>query len=300
MKPCKIAVCFSGESRTWKHCVDAIKYFFSSNYHDIKFFGHTWDESYYLKADVLNRNPKYKIKHDKNILHNELVNAFNFSDLIVEDRSKFQYFSNDFFEISHLVDACHSFPAQNAANFKRPATWDQMSYSIMMANELKTKYELDNFMQFDIVVRARFDVVYYPEVTFESYVNRLGPIEPCTLFCNINYFPNEFGLVNMCDIFYFGGSSVMNIIDGFYRYWGDGTFWKMDQTSYFDPAMKVGGYNINLYKWACQKNIWMKHFSCDKSLYTIWSEEQNHVWPMDYPKIKDTFLYQPHIKDVPP
>ena len=78
-----IAVCLSGEARTWKYTAAAIKYFFSSDVHNYKFFGHTWNNSYYNKEFQSARNALSKslklvsATQDHLVNRNRLIDEFN-------------------------------------------------------------------------------------------------------------------------------------------------------------------------------------------------------------------------------
>lgn len=284
MKPYNIAVCLSGEPRTYKYALPTLKNFFETSPHNIKYFGHTWDTTFFNKESWTGDKPEYHVIHDKNELTNELNSLINFSDLLIESQSRFIYNQPKDFIFAKLDEP---FGAKNAANLKRPHIYDQMSYSIMMANELKTKYELENHMQFDLVVRTRFDLCYRPNTSFQNILNTVSPIVPTALYCDTHYFPKEFLQGNVNEIFYFGTNSVMNTVDGFYRYFGDGTFWKMMDENWFDSTLKIGGYNINLYKWLNLKNIITKNINTYgfMTVYRMTAIEKGYTSQLDYENI---------------
>ncbi len=286
MKRYKIGVCFSGEPRTWKHCYKSALNFFKSDYHEYVFFAHTWDSSYFYKDHRINPEKNYHESYDTDNLADELYAAYNFKSVLVESKNIFKY--DDFTQIE-LPDNHFNLCLQGqSGNLLKPHNWDQMSYSIMRANELKTEYELNNYMTFDIVVKTRFDLCYDPAKTFDDIIKQYHPILPTSLYCNTHYFSNEFFQVNVDDVFYFGSSSVMNIVDGFYRYFGKGAFWKMIESSFYDPAFKLGGYNINLYKWLTIKNILIKHFHIDHAIYRAITREKGLSCLADYDEILRT------------
>jgi len=283
MKHYKIAVCFSGEPRTWKHCYKSALNFFKSDINEYVFFAHTWDSSYFSKDHKVHPENDYYESYDPIKLKSELSDAYNLKSVVVESKNIFKYGEEEDRELPYNYKRLCS--SGEAGNLIKPHNWDQMSYSIMRSNELKTQYELDNFMNFDIVVKTRFDLCYDPNKNFDSVIKQYEPILPIALYCNTHYFSKEFFQVNVDDVFYFGSSGVMNIVDGFYRYYGNGTFWKIIESHFYDPAFKLGGYNINLYKWLTIKNILVKHFHIDHAIYRAITREKNLSCIEDYAEI---------------
>lgn len=297
MKPYNIAVCLSGEPRTWKHTAEAIKYFFSSDVHNYKFFGHTWNHSFFnkdhrgqhnhtnlkLKGVADKTDPAHWHKHyNTQTLHSMLTSAFGMTNLLVEDKKI-------------VSDICHENPVifdpsvipkfnrAFATNMRQPLGWSHMSYSKMRANALKTQYEVENEMQFDVVVSARYDICYQPDTKFDHLLQHFGTILPTAVYGETHYFPNEFFLPHLNDIMYFGNSRVMNIVDDFYRYFASGKFWELVDEQWTDGALKSCGYGVNLYKWLTIKNILMVTKFVP---FGVFRKSAEHLtWPQDWSSI---------------
>lgn len=299
MKPYNIAVCFSGESRTWRNTVAAIKYYFSSDIHTFTFFGHTWDDSFYNKENRQVSAESFTLKkflsgerrlknqwqcyHDPIRLKNEMTDELGITNLLVENKN---VITDVYGHGKNLIYPTFSprFPKENAVNYTKPATWAHMSYSMMRANELKSTYELENDIQFDIVVRARFDTCFEPNIKFEHILQKMGPVLPTALYCETHYFPNEFFLPHVNEVTYYGTSRVMNIVDGFFRYFVTGKFWEMLDENWNDGALKNCGYNVNLYKWLTMKNILLKYYYFP---YIVFRKTAEHLnWPENWEEIK--------------
>lgn len=248
MKSYKIAVCLSGEPRTWKSCVKNILNFYHSDIHDITFFGHTWTENDYIKEKKVYGVGRYE-KHDKYFLYQHMKSHINYQDLLIEDKSLL-----DIEPRPYMVsfDEC-TYILKSIANLAKPNAYVHMSYSIMMANWLKTKYEIENEMRFDLVIRARHDTVYTPNITIEDYLP--DQIEPTVVYGSTNTFPQEYWQNHFNDVLFFGSSRVMNTICDFYRYYSTGKFWELMGANWNNPYIKTCGYNVCLYKWLNIKNI---------------------------------------------
>lgn len=248
MRPYKIAVCLSGEPRTWKSCANNILEFYKSNVHDIMFFGHTWTESAYSKENTHYNIEQHEV-YDKKLLYSDMKSCINYCDLLIEDKNLI-CIEPEPYVIS--FDEC-SFGLQKAANLVNPNVYVHMSYSIMMANWLKTKYEIENEMRFDLVIRARHDNFYMPGKTIDDYIP--NQIEPTVIYGSTNTFPMEFWQNHFNDVLFFGSSRVMNTVCDFYRYYSTGKFWDLMGANWNDPYIKICGYNVCLYKWLNIKNI---------------------------------------------
>lgn len=256
MKSYNIAVCLSGEPRTWKKVASNINRFFSSKKHNVVFFGHTWTHSFYNKENAKFPDREWNENYHPVVLNKKMRETINFANLEIQDKKVITLYRTEDRVYQKLET---SFGRQHAANSRVPDVWKHMSYSIMRANALKQKYELENNVIFDVVVRGRYDVAYHPDLRFDKILEKTGPIIPIALYADTHYFPSEFSLPNLNDIFYYGSSRVMNIVDGFYRYFGNGKFWELLDENWNDCALKQCGYNVNLYKWVIMKNILIKN-----------------------------------------
>jgi hypothetical protein len=227
MKPfenCKIAVCLSGQSRTFKYCAESINKFFSSEKNNqYYFFGHTTDKNY------------FKIKSDSGVSHQE------FETLEIE---KLKTELNSHFNFSKLL-----VEPEKQRNFN----FGVQLYSQMMANYLKQKYEIENNMMFDLVIRARYDIVYPHNSLFEHYINFL--IEEKTLYTHFGLMRHEFVLPNPNQIFHYGSSFTMDLVDSFYNILVDNKFKQLVNFDAANPAWNRVGDGALLYKWCTMKNI---------------------------------------------
>jgi hypothetical protein len=186
----RIAVCFSGQARHWKSCVENIKRFFVFDVshpvtgQDIEtdFFIHTWDTNTW-------RNPK----EDHSVFRNEKHNDKD--DIINVYRPKG-------FEQEEWIPE----------NFK--LAWDPMFYSFEKSLMLKRRYELENDFQYDIVIKARLDVIYDPTFKFPLF-ERVWPgiCYPCT---PVAKFQSEFNYNNFDDVMFYGDSPTMDLMSDLY------------------------------------------------------------------------------------
>lgn len=185
----RIAVCFSGQARFWKECVDNIKFFFGSTHNPefnnipivVDFFIHTWDTNTwrYPKTD---HSIFHNVKHDDG---SSIAAAYEPKGFQVEQWEQPLF----------------------------PRAWDSMFYSFAKSLMLKRNYELQHNFQYDVVVKARLDVVYNPRLRFP-----LQRITPKTCYtCNIDKFPLEFNYNNFDDVIFYGDSPTMDLVGDLYH-----------------------------------------------------------------------------------
>jgi hypothetical protein len=274
----KIAVCFSGEPRTWKNAVKSIQSFYSGP-HEFYFFGHIWANNTPGNHHAF-PEPEYL---DIETLRTELQDALRFTDLLVEHHRtepNFQEYHQ------YIFPDEDDFGKKKTLNTTIPITWRSPFYSAMRSNNLKYACEMRNDMHFDVVVRARLDVCYTPGVTIAKYLPLV--LQPHALYCSTNYFKREYMMPCINDVFYFGSSDTMDIIDTFYRVYHNGDFFKMLNCDYFDGGYKSIGPGAMLYKWASMKNVLPIHTPFDQ-MPVIRKTAESLVWPGDFAQIMEKY-----------
>jgi len=227
-KNCKIAVCLSGECRTFKECADSINRFFTNDTtsgNQYYFFGHTWDANGYKIWEAHGVVTRIEYENlDKEQTLAELKSSINFEKIEVED----QFIKHDF-GLSTL-------------------------YSRMRANYLKQQYEIENNMMFDLVIKTRFDLCYQPGIIFENIFG--GVIEEKVLYSRYGFYRGEFFLPNPDEVFYFGSSFTMDIVEDLYNSLSTPAFDEINRTVGPDNLVwhRVGP-GILIHRWLALRNI---------------------------------------------
>lgn len=158
----KIAICISGFLRTWDiNRVIFEKYVLGeSNEHEFDIFIHTYKQNYY----------EYSSKKDDVIYtEDEIINKFAglpVKKIVIEDREIVdpQNIENSkrFIEGKYQYDT--PIPESSDTNSKTTKLglrlYDQLR-KVNLCNELRKDYEKENSIQYDCVMRTRFDVLYY-------------------------------------------------------------------------------------------------------------------------------------------
>lgn len=195
----RVAVCLSGQARTWRTAKDNILSYFDLEDRGIQvdYFIHTWNiNQYRRKKDVVWVN-----RADEEVLPTEkedLVEAFNPVAIELEE-----YRSGDYVTL-----------------------WAALLYSFMKSVWLKRKYEIENDFRYDLVIRSRLDINFPQEgvCNLNFPLNKLyaHPIQHLTGYSTmpiIPRFPSEFNYPCFDDVFFYSNSPTMDIISNCYRWY---------------------------------------------------------------------------------
>lgn len=182
----RIAVCLSGQSRTWKIAYKNILHFF--NYSrinenvEVDYFIHTWHNNSWRKKDA----PQWETW-----------------DAPVDDVQ----------EIASVYNPKY-FEVETFNKEKHPMAWDGLFYSFMKTIHNKKRYELQNNFKYDVVVKSRMDVIFDPEKIFNFNVT------PLTMYSThpVTKMLREFNGNNFSDVMFYGDSNTMDIVGNTYRY----------------------------------------------------------------------------------
>lgn len=186
----RIAVCLSGQPRHWRTALPNIKQFFdfAGITHpemavpvEVDYFIHTWDINTW-------RKPKTNWSVFDDVAHGEIAAI-----------------------VAAYEPRAHCMDSFDKDQFKR--AWDPMFYSHARSLMLKRDYEISNDFQYDLVIKARLDVVYDPQHRFP--LQRVWPLVAYT--CTpISKFPNEFNYNSFDDVMFYGDSATMDLMGDLY------------------------------------------------------------------------------------
>lgn len=232
----KIAVCLSGQSRTWKTAKDNILKYFDVGA-DVDFFIHTWDINTIRlsnQSTVIPFNPNLT---DTDVL--ELRESYNPKAIEVEKYNPDQFYDNP---------------------------WISLYYSFMKSIQLMRMHELENDITYDIVIKSRLDV-NFPQ----DGVNKFGhpsnkfyihPIRPLVLYTSSEQlFRFECELNQTCadDVFFYGDSQTMFLLSNIYKWFFTGvtkTKEERDNKLFATVAYHLYGPGTILYKYAVKMGIY--------------------------------------------
>lgn len=185
-----MAVCYSGQARHWRTAVENNLQFFNNDIYphpeidavvQTDYFIHTWDTNTW-------RYPKQGHESFHEEQHSDGAD----------------------------IAAAYRPVAMQVETWRKelfPRSWDPMFYSLAKSLLMKRNHELAQGFEYDIVVKARLDVVYNPQQRFPLFRIWPGVAYTCT---GISKFPTEFNYNNFDDVLFYGQSPVMDLIGDLY------------------------------------------------------------------------------------
>lgn len=180
----KLAVCISGQPRTFETAYPSILNYFGSP-DDVDYFCHTWDYNNWKITDSSTGEKLYSV--------DEQVDRTRVSEMIqdVLKPKAFQIETSD--DLERLQGYRWS--------------WDSMFYSIRRADEYRRLYSIQNGVWHRAVVKTRYDVGFKPGSRFEFLNYRPRSV----FFRFIDRMPEEYWKLNASDVCFFGDPAGMSI-----------------------------------------------------------------------------------------
>lgn len=180
----RIAICFSGQLRTWKHCYNNYKNILTDQ---CDIFCHFWDYNTKPNWVADSKTPNY-------ISQNEI-------DEVIDTLKPKKFLLENYRQVTPIkptqVITYHGYLSQ--------------FYGIMRAARLKKQYEIENDFQYDAVVRSRYDNFYVSRIT-----NNYETVRPNTMHGFHFGWDKEEKVGRIGDMFWFADSQTYDIISDFY------------------------------------------------------------------------------------
>lgn len=165
-----------------------------------------------------------------------------------------------------------------------------MLYSIMMSNELKKQYEIENNFRYDLVIKTRFDLIFPKEVVFPT-----TNIMPRTIYSsqgNHGIVPTDYENHGISDLIFWGDSPSMDIATNVWRYYKYTALlqdihlregWKIDPKDYYHSPGTL------IYQRSIDRNI--AHVRYIENINEVpWREDVRELNPeTDFHKIRDRY-----------
>lgn len=180
----RVAVCISGQTRTWKTCLPEIVKFFKAQPVQVDFFYHTWEDC-----------PAFQNHPSKPVADNVALTE--------EDITTINSMLNP---VSHSITPTLKtlFPERDLRQ------WASLFYSMCTANQLKKDYELANGFTYDVVFKMRFDILFRPETVIDRQAWKIAGLDLYTSFCRP--LVSEFDMYNFSDVTFLGTSLAVDIV----------------------------------------------------------------------------------------
>lgn len=215
----KIAICFSGQMRTWKKCADTWEILFqriSSHYNaSIDIFLHTWTSNTLPHEISVATNPD-NFSADEGVN----VDSREISDLLLRLKPVDFLVEDTRIGLKKVGETTNENLRHNLVFGDPVVSWaSPQFYSVMRAAHLKKKHEYKNNFRYDICFRMRHDL-YFSGDQIEHFMNSdivmptANTVYPCHTRSDHSCFP----FVRFGDIFWFADSTSFDRICEFYRW----------------------------------------------------------------------------------
>lgn len=226
----RIAICISGQLRTWKKCygswfkfIEKIKQIYNAT--DVDIFCHTWTYNTLPNELVNGANNNgfgnevgnwHTIEGD--MISEEEISRFltiiNPKSYLIESKEKNKSRKDQVMNLGKIEEDIYGEPSHiwTASQF----------YSVMRSAHLKKKYELENGFRYDICFRFKYDLFFTDDdierINDKTYVI---PKHNTIYSCHTAYSQNHsigFPFFRLGDIFWYSESVSFDRICDFYRF----------------------------------------------------------------------------------
>ena len=213
----RIALCFSGQLRTWRKTITQFKKFISileDKGHNVDVFCHMWNFNTYpnaIAASMQDFSPYEKVEQAE---INELIAELDPKSFLVEEGSSALHAQQSILNVTNkfILD---TYGINYYGHFFAP-----QFYSIMRSAHLKRKYESDHDIVYDCCFRLRYDLLLSEDQLkcFFEYSTEFQQPQNNTIYSVHNNRHNKFPFFKTGDIFWFSNSDTFDRICDFYRW----------------------------------------------------------------------------------
>ena len=212
LKSMKIAICLSGQFRTYEKCYHNVlklkNKIEDDNNSVVDFFCHAWNfESESRPVIDITANNRVRPYDDNKI--KEIIDIYKPKKILIEDFEKNQKVNQNVTSIAE-----ERYPENSGP----PITWcANQFYAVMRSCELKRQYEMENNFEYDVCIRLRYDQ-YIPHDQIFDLIEALTTVKPNTIFSIHNRPIDVYPHFAIGDVFWFSDSLTFDKICDFYRH----------------------------------------------------------------------------------
>ena len=258
----RIALCFSGQPRTWEKCypswqklIDKLKMKFTGA--EVDFFCHVWDYNTPPHALLMKSNEANNIIGDyKTVVGTKITDEEK--ERFLDTLKPTSYLFEDEIANKNKQDDIKLIGERYYQHYGgSEIDWVAgQFYSVMMASHLKKQYEIKNNFNYDMCIRMRYDL-FFDDHQIEYFTNESGDLHKPKH--NVIYSCHTHNL-KLGDIFWYSNSVTFDRICDFYRwtpFMGKRTF----------PMRNDFGTELCLYFYIKMLKIDINPLSIDPKIY---------------------------------
>lgn len=218
-KDTRIAVCFSGQLRTWEKCISTWKDFFNIleerfGVRDIDIFCHIWDFNTFPSISTLLPNVnKSKVNEVSKLTKIEIDNYIN------QLKPVSYKISNENISKSAIQKTLNIAKTDFFNNSGCVTPWiSSQLYSIMYVAHLKSMYEIKNNFVYDSCLRMRNDIYLDNTKVYDSIKNMFIPKANTIYSCHTGIDNKQYFRRRLGDIFWYADSPTFDKLSSFYQW----------------------------------------------------------------------------------
>lgn len=208
----KIALCLSGQPRSIDSGFYALNESILKYNNNVDVFIHTWFDEHNLSTNsVIPGRESNRL--DPNAIE-KLKKYYNPKKILI-DKPKFwniRYKFTDLCFVKAWTWALETRTGLDSAKDYICNTANSMFYSIMMSNQIKNEYSIDNNVNYDLVIRNRIDFAPHIILKFDEMFT--DDFEENVLIYHDLYQPNDM----IADWFAMGRTNTMNVYSDVYNH----------------------------------------------------------------------------------
>jgi hypothetical protein len=210
----RAAICFSGQPRTFEKCYPSWQYFIERLKEDLDLdtdiFCHIWNFNTppHVIVGVVDDWKTVKSNLVEQSELDKLLNLLKPKRYLIEDET-----------VSKMASVVNKERAKLYDN-KPLLDWaSSQFYGIMMANEQRKRYEIDNNVHYDVVFKLRYDL-FLEETEVNNFSDsQLCIPKPNTIYsCHTGHEPSCWPFYRLGDIFWMADSLTYDKLSQFYRF----------------------------------------------------------------------------------
>jgi hypothetical protein len=215
----KIAICLSGQLRTWKTCIESwykLTDRLKSEYGvEVDYFAHLWDYDTIPNSQLLKPEENFNPNGDYITVNGIKISEEDKNDFVNILKPKYYLFENESINKKKPIECIEEnkkishFYGNSLLHWSSP-----QFYSVMRSTFFKKKYELENNFRYDICFRMRCDLYFSDDelnVFFNKELNSIIPKHNTIYSCHTHE-------MKLGDIFFYSNSVTFDRICDFYKW----------------------------------------------------------------------------------
>ncbi len=219
----RIAVCFSGQLRTWEKCIDGWLLFFEDlkRIHNAKIdiFCHLWDHNA-LPHNIIDSDD-YRGTKSSNILDDAIILSEDEINNYISQLNPVSYRVGNKLTSNIMYQRIQQLSRARYPRASKPIKKNmyQHLYSVMYVSNLKIVYEVKHKFIYDVCIHMRNDLYLERTAEYHNSLNTILHPKFNTIYsCHTGFDEKPVFKRRLGDIFWYADSTTFDMISDFYQW----------------------------------------------------------------------------------